>query len=363
MSPNLSKIGPCFHSVARLGFKLIFTSTTQHRRVRVKTKIHQNACTVVQKSTLRITQFLVKYDLHSVRNQYQQSQFFNQISLLKVHLKQSSSFGAVLTPKVVQNEAQKRLKMVDLNCARFPWDLREDIQTRCSSQRCFHRLPRCSFGPYIDHIWLLFSIVLSCPVIIFGAAFPCKVQRTIYIDILCPQFRKPPDNHVTQIGTLQKLSDAFSVSSQYQPIDSTTSASRAMSSVPRAHTHTHKRTRSRVALAHAYFRTRIRITYQTHARTHTHTHSPTYTHMHTHSRASTLPHTHTPSHLLGIRCQEHSLCGARTHTIKHHTRKQQTPLLITPALFARKKTDVRSHSRTFTFGIPYSSPQCTRGLP
>ena len=87
--------------------KLIFASNSLDPSVVEKSKNLQNTWTVVQKSTLRISELREKYNLLSVRIWYQNLSFLEQNSIPKVHLKQTSSIEAVLVSKVFQNDAKK----------------------------------------------------------------------------------------------------------------------------------------------------------------------------------------------------------------------------------------------------------------
>ena len=67
------------------------------------------------KIELRISELIEKYDLPSVRIWYRNLLIFDQISIPKVHLKQTSSFDAVLVSKVFQNDLKKDPKMLGRN--------------------------------------------------------------------------------------------------------------------------------------------------------------------------------------------------------------------------------------------------------
>ena len=47
---------------------------------------------------------------------------FDSISVPQIHLKQASSFDAVLVSKILQNVTQKGPKMLCRNCGKRPWD-------------------------------------------------------------------------------------------------------------------------------------------------------------------------------------------------------------------------------------------------
>ena len=143
--PNRSKNGPKFKSVSRLALKLIFASKTKDRRIFEKTKIRQNSWTVVQKSTLRISERIVKCRLHSVRIWSQNLSFSDPISVPKIHLKQTSSFDAVLVSKVFQNVSQKDPKMLYRNCGKRPWDPFGHVKPGSWSQRHLPSPSRSSF--------------------------------------------------------------------------------------------------------------------------------------------------------------------------------------------------------------------------
>ena len=94
---------------------MIVASNSLDPSVVEKSKNLQNTWTVVQKSTLRISELIEKYDLPSVQIWYQILSFLDQNSMPKVHLKQTSSIEAVLVSKVFQNDAKKGPKMLDRN--------------------------------------------------------------------------------------------------------------------------------------------------------------------------------------------------------------------------------------------------------
>ena len=94
---------------------MIFASNSLDPSVVEKSKNLQNTWTVVQKSTLRISELIETYDLPSVQIWYQILSFLDQISIPKVHLKQTSSIEAVLVSKVFQNDAKKAPKMLGRN--------------------------------------------------------------------------------------------------------------------------------------------------------------------------------------------------------------------------------------------------------
>ena len=71
--------------------------------------------TVVQKSTLHISELMVKSHLHLVRIWYQNQSTNHLISGAETHLKQTSSLDAVCVSKVFQNEIQNDSKMLDRN--------------------------------------------------------------------------------------------------------------------------------------------------------------------------------------------------------------------------------------------------------
>ena len=144
-SPNRSKIDPKFKSVSRLALKLIFASKTKDQCIFEKTKIRQNAWTVVQKPTLRISEPIVKCRLHPVRMWSQNLSIFDPISVPKIHQKQTSFFDAVLVSKVCLNVAQKDPKMLCRNWGKRPWDPFGHIKPGSWSQRHLPSPSRSSF--------------------------------------------------------------------------------------------------------------------------------------------------------------------------------------------------------------------------
>ena len=164
--PNHSKIGPKFKSVSRLALKLIFASKTKDQCIFENTQIRQNAWTVVQKSTLRISEPIVKCRLHPAR---MWSSIFDAISVPKIHLKQTSFFDAVLVSKVFLNVTQKDPKMLCRNCGKRPWDPFGHIKPGSWSQRHLPSPSRRSFWPHMEAHWTLFSPSASCSDIIAGA--------------------------------------------------------------------------------------------------------------------------------------------------------------------------------------------------
>ena len=119
---NRSQMHPKFISLSSLVSKLIFASKTKERSIFKKTKILQNTGSVVQKSTLRISELMVKHHLHLVRICNQNPCNFDQNSIPNTCLKQTSSFDAVLLSKVSQNVVQKDAKMLGRNWGNRPWD-------------------------------------------------------------------------------------------------------------------------------------------------------------------------------------------------------------------------------------------------
>ena len=114
-SQNGSQMHSEFISLSSLCSQLIFASKTKERRISKETKTLQNRRTVVQKSTLRIAELIVKSHLYFGRILYQNLPFFKQISSPKVYRKQTSSCDAVLASKVSPNGAQKASKMLCRN--------------------------------------------------------------------------------------------------------------------------------------------------------------------------------------------------------------------------------------------------------
>ena len=132
-------------------------------------EIIKNTRTVVQKSPLRISELIEKYDLPSVRIWYQNLSFLHQNSIPKVHLKETSSIEAVLVSKVFQNDAKKEPKMLDRNWKNRPWDTFGQIKRASWSQRHLHSVSSSSFWPHMAANWTSFSPSASCSGIIAGA--------------------------------------------------------------------------------------------------------------------------------------------------------------------------------------------------
>ena len=137
---NRSKFQVCFKS----SFHVV-ASKTNDRCISKKPKIQQNAWTVVQKSTLRISELLIKYHLQSVRIWYQNLSIVNHISIPIACLKQASSCYTILDPKVFQNVSQKDPKMLGRNWRKRPWDPFGHIKQDFWSQRHLPSPSRSSF--------------------------------------------------------------------------------------------------------------------------------------------------------------------------------------------------------------------------
>ena len=130
--------------------KLIFASNSLDPSVVEKSKNLQNTWTVVQKSTLRISELIEKYDLPSVRIWYQNLLFLDQNSIPKVHLTQTSSIEAVLVSDVSQNNTKKDPKMLGRNWQNRPWDPFGQIKQVSWSQRHLHSSSSSSFWPHME---------------------------------------------------------------------------------------------------------------------------------------------------------------------------------------------------------------------
>ena len=176
---NRSPIHPKFISLSSLVSKSIFASKTKDRSIFDKTKILQNTRSVVQKSTLRISELMVKHHLHLVRICNQNPCNFDQNSIPNTCLKQTSSFDAVLLSKVSQNVIQNDPKMLDRNWGNRPWDHFSHIKPGSESQKHLHRPSRGAFWPHMEANWTPCSPSASCWDIIARAIFVSKAQCTV----------------------------------------------------------------------------------------------------------------------------------------------------------------------------------------
>ena len=94
---------------------MIFASKTKAQIILEKTKILENIGNVDQQIIFRISEFIAKYHLRSVRIWYQHLPIFNQISTPHIYLKQPLIFDAVFVSKVFQNVTQNVPKMLGRN--------------------------------------------------------------------------------------------------------------------------------------------------------------------------------------------------------------------------------------------------------
>ena len=172
---------------------MIFASKTLKRRIFEKTKFHQNTWTVVKKSTLRISELLVKYHVRPAWNLYKNLSIFDQISSLKIYLKQSSFLNAVLIPKVFQNVSQNAPKMLGRNWGKRPWDPFGRLKLSLWSESHLPNPSRSAICPHMASNWTYFSPSASCSDILAGVILP--VNRSAPLLYGSPLFKPPYSGH------------------------------------------------------------------------------------------------------------------------------------------------------------------------